>query len=139
MNGKTKSILLKVAFKGATCGLNKGDPDTIKGLYETLLALHEQLGIDPDDDGYKSGGGRAPAFGSGGGGSASLKEGAPFNSSGVQWLDFRAAKVEGRSKPKHPDFKTADGKESVYKVDFDGNPNEEFGILVAAAELGVPF
>jgi hypothetical protein len=55
-------------------------------------------------------------------------------SDGEGWIDYRAAKAAGEVKPKFPDFKTADGKGSVYIYDLDGQPTAEAVALVAAAD-----
>ena len=71
MNGKTKSILLQVAFKEAVTSVNTQgtyDNDAVeertRDFYNTLIGLHDQLGIDAEDGRGSGGGGRR----SGGGG-----------------------------------------------------------------------
>ena len=141
MNGRSKSILLQVAFKGA---IEIGDPTpaTITGLYETLLSLHDTLGID-SDDGPKRGGGSGW---SGGSKTTALPEGTSiFVARGTQIVDYRAAKTAGNVNAKFPDFKTLDnskifdGNDGVWLNDQQGNPNESILDLVAAAEQGAIF
>ncbi len=144
MNGKSKSILLQVAFKGAI-SLGKPDTDTIRGLYETLLVLHDQLSINADDDARSRGG----SGWSGGSGqrSTTLPEGTSvFTARDTQMVDYRAAKTAGNVKPGFPDFKTLDGSkifegfsgpnDGVWLIDPKGNANEDISDLVEAAQQG---
>ncbi len=56
---------------------------------------------------------------------------------GESWIDFRGAKDKGIVKAKHPDFKSFDYKSSVWMFDQEGNPNDEAGKLVQAAEAAL--
>lgn len=134
MNGKSKSILLQVAFKEASSG-TPIDIDVVEANYTTLLALHEKFGIDADD---------APSRSYGGG---SAKKEAP---AGVTFMfennifeDFRTLKSDGTLKPSFPDFRTVSGTEvagltndrgSVWIIDRDGSAKAEVAALVAAAD-----
>ena len=134
MNGKTKSIILQVAFKQAAVGGLSIDQikSTTNQLYTMLIELHTELGIEPDE-GRASGGG-------GGGFTPKPRMATPASAvaftiaDGSQWLDYRASKVDGSVKPKFPDFKTADGKESVYEFGLDGATNPAFAELAAASD-----
>ena len=139
MNGKSKSILLQVAFKkavdtGETVETVEHIATLTQSYYDTLIALHTSNSIDADD---------APKGGGGGGGGnfAPKPKTAPPASAraftiadGSQWLDYRASKVDGSVKPRFPDFKTADGKESVYEFGLDGATNPAFAELAAASD-----
>ena len=140
MNGRSKSILLQVAFKGA---IEIGDPTpaTITGLYETLMTLHDTLNIDSDDGAPRRGGGG----GSGWSGSktTTLPEGTSiFTARETQMVDYRAAKTAGNVKPGFPDFKTLDGSkifdgnDGVWLIDQRGNANDGIADLVEAANQG---
>ncbi|KKL59860.1 hypothetical protein LCGC14_2211070, partial [marine sediment metagenome] len=102
--------------------------------YQLLMDLHTSLGIEADES--------APRGGGGGGGGFTPKPRMATPASaiaftiadGSQWLDYRASKVDGSVKPKFPDFKTADGKESVYEFGLDGAPTPQFAELAAAAD-----
>ena len=145
MNGRSKSILLQVAFKGAI-EMGEPDPDTITGYYEILLALHDRLGIDSDDGGPKRGGG-----GSGWSGGAQRQptalpsETSVFTARSTQIVDYRAAKTAGSVKPNFPDFKTLDGskifngRDGVWMIGQDGSANAEVADLVEAAKEGAIF
>ena len=136
MKGKTQSILLQVAFKQAAA--RGEDVATTKLLtsqfYVLLQELHTEIGIDADD-GAQSGGG-------GGGGKFPKKpafqpptDALPFTlADGSSWIDYRAAKTSGSVKPKFPDFKSADGKESAYIYDQNGTPIPETVAIAAAAD-----
>ncbi len=134
MNGKSKSILLQVAFKmaapiakdaTATAGLTQE-------FYDVLINLHTANSIDADDAPKKAGGG--------GGFTPKPRMATPAsaitftNKDGIAWIDYRASKVDGSVKPKFPDFKTADGKESVYEFGLDGAADPQFAGLAAAAD-----
>ena len=135
MNGKTQSILLQVAFKRAASP--EGTADAVRALtaeyYAVLVSLHEQLGINPDEGAGRGRGGdgnyaKAPRM-------ATPASAIAFTiADGSQWLDYRASKVDGSVKPKFPDFKTADGKESVYEFGLDGATNPAFAELAAASD-----
>ena len=140
MYGKTKSILLQVAFKlAATRDIPVAE---VKGLtheyYDVLQDLHISLNIDADDQPKRGGGG-------GGAGSGQTYASKPrmatpdtavtfTNKNGEAWIDYRASKIDGSVKPKFPDFKSADGKESVYEFGLNGEVNPDFADLVSAVE-----
>ncbi len=144
MNGKSKSILLQVAFKmAAPIASRDGVQELTQTFYDTLINLHTSNNIDANDAPRTGGGG-------GGGGYTPKPKATPpasavafTSSAGVAWLDYRAAKIDGSVKPKFPDFKTADGKESVYEFGLNGKPNPLFAELVIAvnalASLSDPF
>jgi len=127
---------LQVAFKEAAANDAATTVADVEALtlkyYETLISLHNSLGISLEDTsrGGRDVRGGAPSRGPTG---ASL-EGQPFELDGVQWRDFRAAKIEGRVNPKHPDFKNSGG-ESVWMYDKTGSDNPTAIPLVAAADL----
>ncbi len=138
MNGKSKSILLQVAFKKAVDASPGGTVADVGGLaqsyYDILISLHTANSIDADDAPRGGGGG-------GGGGYTPKPKTAPPASAraftladGSQWIDYRASKVDGSVKPRFPDFKTADGKDSVYEFGLDGSPTPQFAELAAAAD-----
>ena len=140
MNGKTQSILLQVAFKEAA--KRGGDGANTKLLtsqfYVMLQELHSEMNIDADDGAYapRGGGGspRKPST-SGGGGFTPPTSATPFTTSdGTKWLDYRQAKTNGDVKPKFPDFKTEDGKESAYIYDQQGTPVPATIEILAAAD-----
>lgn len=142
MNGKSKSILLQVAFKKAAEIGGPGDKLTARTqeYYDILINLHTSNNIDADD---------APRGGGGGNYTPKPKATPPASaisftsSSGAPWIDYRAAKIDGSVKPKFPDFKSADGKESVYEFGLNGEVNPAFAELVTAvsalASLTDPF
>lgn len=130
MNGKTKSILLQVAFYGAA-GQSGGvvDEATVASNFETLLALHERFGINPDE-------------GRGSGGGSTKPNGEVFTYNNILVEDFRATKKIQNLKPNFPDFKTVNGdviegitnpRGAAWLTDQEGNPNEDITPLVAAA------
>ncbi len=137
MYGKTQSILLQVAFKlAATRDIPVAEVKALTHEYYTLLIdLHTVNGIDADDQPKRGGGG-----GSGGGYASKPKMATPASAvsfttaDGSTWLDYRASKIDGSVKPKFPDFKTADGKESVYEFGLNGEVNPAFAELVTAVE-----
>ena len=139
MNGKTKSIILQVAFKEAAAQTG-GDATACRALtstfYTTLIELHESLGINPDEGGGKSWGGKK-SYETGaakiGGGFTPPADAVNFTHAGAPWVDYSASKESGSVKPRFPDFKTADGKESVYIYDQNGTPTTEGEGLVASA------
>ena len=134
MNGKSKSILLQVAFKGA---IETGDVSKAQVLdyYNLLTILHEELGIDADD---------APARKAWGNSAPKAKaEGIGFIFNGVLFEDFRAEKEAGRQKATFPDFRTANGTEvpgltndrgSVWMYDQQGQAKGEVLDLVTEAD-----
>lgn len=130
---RSKSILLQVAFKeavSATLGTDKSVAAQTKEFYETLIALHDDLGITIEDGGGRSGGTRAP------------RESKPLPSTvieftdadGVQWVDYRPAKAASQVKPNFPDFKTADNKRSEWLFGQDGSENEAAVELAKASD-----
>jgi hypothetical protein len=138
MNGKTKSIILQVAFKEAAArgGSVSDTKDLTREFYDSLISLHTHLAIEPDDGAPRGGGGG----GGGGGFTPKPRMATPPTAvafalaDGTPWLDYRACKVDGSVKPKFPDFKTSDGKASVYEFGLDGATNPQFAELVAASE-----
>jgi hypothetical protein len=136
MNGKTRSIILQVAFKEAA-DLHLDTPeatkDTTRVFYNVLIDLHTELGIEPDEGAPRGGGGS-------GGFTPKPRMATPTTAvafalaDGTPWLDYRACKIDGSVKPKFPDFKTSDGKTSVYEFGLDGATNPQFAELVAASE-----
>ena len=155
MNGRTRSILLQVAFKGAIelVGSDKSTVDTLSAttanLYEILIGLHDELSINPDE-GAKSGRSGAQ-FGSGREAPSSTTVtpvGETFIYEGVLIEDFRAAKAAPGSTIKHnyPDFKTVNGQPidgvtgprgAAWIKDQDGSPNEAVSVLTTAADQKV--
>ena len=148
MNGKTQSILLQVGFKEAAAQLRDYDgaddrTAAIKLLtsqyYVLLQELHTEIGIDADDGAFAPRGGGGPrkvtSGGSGGGTWTPPADAIPFTtSSGAAWIDYRPSKTSGSVKPKFPDFKSADGDQSAYIYDQQGNPLTETLALIAAAD-----
>ncbi len=134
MNGKTQSILLQVAFKRAASP--EGSANAVRALtaeyYGILISLHEQFGINADEGAGRGHGGdgnytKTPRM-------ATPTSAVPFTAeNGTAWLDYRAAKVAGEVKPKFPDFKTVDGKDSVYEYGLDGIVNSDYAKLATAA------
>lgn len=151
MNGRTRSILLQVAFKGAI-ELVKSEKSTVDALsatsanlYEILMGLHEELGINPDE-GVKSRGGTS--FVTRDGPTPVTPVGETFIYEGVLIEDFRAAKAAPGSTIKHnfPDFKTVNGQPingvtgprgAAWLKDQDGGLNEAVSVLVTAADTKV--
>ena len=145
IKGRTRSILLQVAFKEAA--RIPADLATVKLLtaqyYTTLLDLHDEMSIDPEDGGFTrgSGGGRAP--------STFVKPDAEtFIYNGILVEDFRVAKAAPGSSvnANYPDFKTADGtviegitndKGAAWLRDQDGSVNEALTPLVTMADQRV--
>lgn len=135
MNGKTKSILMQVAFYGVSYTNPQPTQEQVESNFNLLLNLHEKFGIEPDEGGNRGGGGfrkssapSTPAVG-----------GTLFVSGGESWIDYRPAKASGEVKENFPDFKTADNKKSVWLYDRDGGPNAEAAPLVAAADAAEVF
>jgi len=149
IKGRSKSILLQVAFKEAAKG---NDATTINEVleltrlyYSGLLSLHEELGIDPSDGEFTRGGG--------GGGARKAStfvkpQGETFIYNTVMVEDFRAAKAAPGStlKPNYPDFKTVDESEiagvtnakgAAWLRGQDGAINDALSDLVAAADTRV--
>ena len=147
IKGRTRSILLQVAFKEAA--RIPADLATTKLLtaqyYTTLLDLHDEMNIDPEDGGFTRGGG---------GGSRKTTstfvkpEAETFIYNGVLVEDFRVAKAAPGStvNANYPDFKTADGSEiagitndkgAAWLRDQDGGVNEALTPLVTMADQRV--
>jgi hypothetical protein len=136
MNGKTKSILLQVAFKEAAA---RGEDVAATKLltsqfYVLLQELHGEIGIDPDEGQARGGGGGGRNF------PAKPRMATPTSAipfataDGTTWLDYRTAKINNEVKANFPDFKTSDGKTSVWAYDRDGTPVAEAAELTAAAD-----
>lgn len=142
INGRTRSILLQVAFKGA---VEAGSPDreTVTNLYNLLISLHEELGIDPSEGAPRGGTGSRNS-----GTGAVSPEGETFMFNGLLIEDFRAAKSAPGStvKPNYPDFKTVNGQPidgvttprgAAWLYSQDGSANEAINELVAAADTKI--
>ncbi len=149
IKGRTRSILLQVAFKEASSNDDIGATDVTATkllttqYYTMLLDLHDELNINPEDGGFTrgSGGGRAP--------STFVKpEAETFIYEGVLVEDFRVAKAAPGStvNANYPDFKTADGSEiagitnekgAAWLRDQDGGVNEALTPLVTMADQRV--
>ena len=134
MKGKSKSILLQVAFKGAI-EVGKPTEEQTVSFYEMLVALHERLGIDADE-------GAAPArsgFTKRTGTTNSQPIGETFILDGELYTDFRAAKAAPGSalKANYPDFKRESDNQGFWLYTRDGEPNEEVAPLVAASDTRV--
>ena len=137
MNGKTKSIILQVAFKEAAArGADVAATKLLTSQFYVLLQeLHDELGINAEEGAPRGGGG------GGGGGNFAAKprmatpaSARPFTmSDGGTWLDYRPAKSAGEVVPGFPDFKTTDGKTSVWEYTKDGTPVPEADDLAKAA------
>ena len=146
INGRSRSILLQVAFKEAA--RTGGDIAAIRiltaALYNMLIELHGELEINPDD-GFSSRGG------SGGRRTTPTTPtpvGETFVYAGTLVEDFRAAKAAPGStvKPNFPDFKTVNGepiegvttpKGAAWLYTQSGEAVEEVAVLVAAADTKV--
>ncbi|KKL78091.1 hypothetical protein LCGC14_2028290 [marine sediment metagenome] len=148
IKGRTRSILLQVAFKEAAED-RRAQQESLDikkqtaGYYDMLIELHGELNIDPEDGGFTrgSGGGRAP--------STFVKPDAEtFIYNGVLVEDFRVAKAAPGStvNANYPDFKTADGSEiagitndkgAAWLRDQDGGVNEALTPLVTMADQRV--
>ena len=145
IKGRTRSILLQVAFKEAASeGADVGTTKLLTAQYYTmLLDLHDELSIDPEEGGFTrgSGGGRAK--------STFVKPVAEtFIYEGVLVEDFRAAKAAPGStvNANYPDFKTADGTEiagitndkgAAWLRNQEGGVNEALTPLVTMADQRV--
>ncbi len=122
LNNKTRSILLQVAHKEAVeweRGAAKPDvakvEEAAQVFYEQLLALHEQYGIEDQSTGDSGGGGST----------ASDAPDAPIvEISGDNYYDYRGLKGLGAVNANFPDFKTPDGKKSVWLTKKDGSPTK---------------
>ncbi len=128
-------------------GAASGTPpttDIIKGYYESLLVLHDQLNIDSDDAPRRGGG---SGWSGGSSRTTTLPEGTSvFTARDTQIVDYRAAKEAGTVKAAFPDFKTLDGSkifegfngpnDGVWLVDQKGNANADIADLVTAATAG---
>src|SRR3990167_5221945 len=136
MNGKSKSILLQVSAKLAS-EQGQFSKENVTSIYNLLVTLHDELGIDADEGASRSSGGqRAPRT------SGPVREISGtlfFAEDGAKWFDFRQAKADNKEKPKYPDFKSEDMQTSVWLYDQEGAPNEEAAALVKAAELTAAF
>lgn len=141
MNGKTKSIILQVAFKEAAAD-RRAQPDSLNlkaetaAHYQLLIDLHTELGIEADESAPH----RSDPRASSGAAYASKPRTAtpasaiPFTTSdGTTWLDYRPAKTASEVVPGFPDFKTTDGKTSVWEYTKDGTPVPEAEALASAA------
>lgn len=151
LTGRTKSILLQVAMKLAVPSLDARGmyqtdfvEKTTADFYAILVGLHDKLGIDPDEGAEKKGnrGGYAKS-------EPKPSAGTAFELDGTTILDFREAKLAGKVKDAHPDFKSVgntplpggsvdkDGNVtgSVWLIDRDGNANEDAAPLVMAADI----
>jgi hypothetical protein len=147
MNGKTKSILLQVALKEASASLSvqgifamqELEDRTIQ-IYESLISMHNKLGIEPDEGGARGGNnnrGFIPrAANTNAATTAKEEQGVGFFSEDNEvWRDYRTAITEGRVPEKHPAFKGPNGnKDSVWETNLDGDPDPRFGPLQVAAD-----
>jgi len=147
IKGRTRSILLQVAFKEAAAIQGEGVVDVktlTANFYTMLLNLHDELGIDPEDGGFTRGGARSAAKTS----TFVKPEAETFIYNGVLVEDFRAAKAAPGStvNANYPDFKTADGSEiagitndsgAAWLRDQDGGVNEALTPLVTMADQRV--
>jgi hypothetical protein len=149
INGRSRSILLQVAFKASIEMLVAGQisSDIVSGttatLYDTLINLHDELKIDPDEGARRSGGAsRGPST------PATVPTGETFIFNGHLIEDFRAAKAAPGStvKTNYPDFKTVNGQPiegvttpqgAAWLYAQDGAANEAVSELVAVADQKV--
>jgi len=146
INGRSKSILLQVAFKEASSADSLAEIKLLTSQYYTmLLELHDELNIDPEDGAFKRGGN------SGGRSNQSTftpPVGETFIYNSVLVEDFRAAKAAPGSslKPNWPDFKTVEqteiagvtnNKGAAWLYAQDGTPVEATAALVTAADSKV--
>lgn len=136
---RSKSILLQVAFKeavGAVMGTQTSVADKTEEFYQTLLGLHEKLGIEIEDgNSSRSFGGSRPSR---------PKKELPStvieftDADGTRWVDWRPAKATGDANAKHPDFKTIDQSkgvgQSVWLFGQDGSENPQAVELAKAAD-----
>ncbi len=145
MYGKTKSIILQVAFKEAAAGLDGSreisDIKLLTSQYYVLLQeLHAEIGIDPDDEAPKPWANKS----SGGGGfTPKPKMETPASAvafttaDGTVWLDYRAAKAKSEVVKGFPEFKTVDQTkgvgQSIWEYSQDGTPVPEAIELINAA------
>ena len=137
MNGKSKSILLQVSAKLAS-EQGQFSKENVTSIYNLLVTLHDELGIDADEGAPRSNGGGQRASRT----SGPVREISGtlfFDAVGTKWFDFRQAKADGKEKPKYPDFKSEDMQTSVWLYDQEGAPTEEAAALVKAAELTAAF
>jgi len=136
MHGKTKSIILQVAFKQAAA---RGEDVAATKLltsqfYVLLQELHSEIGIDAEDQPARGGGG-----GGGGGFPSKPKMETPASAvpftmaDGSTWVDYRAAKANGEVVKGFPEFKTTDAKTSIWEYTQNGTPVPEAAPLIAAA------
>ncbi len=148
INGRSRSILLQVAFKeAATSGADVSEVRTLTAsFYNMLIDLHAELNIDPEDGAFKSKGGGNSGWNKGP--SAPAPQGETFMFNGILVEDFRTAKAAPGStvKANYPDFKTATGDEiagitnpkgAAWLYLQDGSPNENVKELVTAADTKV--
>lgn len=125
MNGKTKSIILQVAFKGAV-DMGVVTEEQVLANYELLIALHDRLGIDAEDAPKRGGGGRKTT--------GTQPTGDTFILEGELYTDFRQAKAAGQTKPNFPDFKRESDGQGFWLYSTDGEANADTAPLVAAAD-----
>lgn len=134
---KVSNITFGMAFKEAVRSANTQglfDPDSVQAKFVELLTILEKVapeyGVDLTQEGYNKRSDEKKE--------RELPEGAGvFTLEGDSWIDFRGAKDKGSVKAKHPDFKSFDYKDSVWMFDQEGNPNDEAGKLVQAAEAAL--
>jgi hypothetical protein len=134
---KVSNITFGMAFNNAvslSAAIGSTDPDSIQARFIELLTILERVapeyGVDLTQEGYEKRKAEKKE--------RELPEGAGvFTVDGDTWIDFRGAKDKGTVNAKHPDFKSFDYKSSVWMFDQEGNPNEEAGTLVKAAEAAI--
>jgi hypothetical protein len=141
----SRSILLQVAFKEAASAI-LGTAGNLAELtteyFNTLVSLHEKFGIEIKDREYGKGGGGGGQRSFGGGFSSTGGTSKPLpvgvieftDASGTAWVDYRPAKATGDVVAKHPDFKTADHKQSEWLFKQDGTENATAVTLATAAD-----
>lgn len=139
MNGKTKSIILQVAFKEAATP--DGDITAIAArtaeFYDMLLALHTSLGIEPDEAPVRRNRTRTTGTGTGSNVGSTIPDGETFIIEGVLYTDFREGKAAPGVNPNFPDFKRESDNQGFWMYDRDGSPNEDVKELVTAADTKV--
>lgn len=127
LSDRTKSILLQVAVKEATPiaiaigGTQAEIVNRLEGLtvdvFNTLVGLHDKLGLVDTDPKPKSGRDRAAKVEN-----AALKDAPRLTIAGAEWFDYRGVKALGEEvsgvKENYPDFKkVVDGKPSNQRED----------------------
>jgi len=132
VTGKTKSILLQVAFKGAveTGVVNE---EQVIAYYELLMALHERYGIDPDET-RNSGGSRKPTTPK-----AEQPQGETFILDGEMFTDFRAVKADPTAglNRNYPDFKRVSDNKAFWVYTQDGEKVADTVPLVEARDQAI--